>query len=86
MIVERLKEEIRVLRMKREHLLSKRGFENFEKRKSCLRAIQLGLSPDKRGLNNSEKTEMEYLKEYFELLEEYFPELKRKWEASTFWP
>ena len=84
----RLIEELRVLRMKNEKLLSKRAFENFLKRFSYLKAIQLGLSPDpdKHRLNEMDNLEMSYLKEYFQLFEEKYPSLKRKWESSNFWP
>ena len=84
----RLIEELRVLRMKNEKLLSKRAFENFLKRFSYLKAIQLGLSPDpdKYRLNEMDNLEMSYLKEYFQLFEEKYPSLKRKWESSNFWP
>ncbi len=82
---ERIKEEIRVLHMKSKELLSKRAFVNFEKRYAHLRSMQLGLSPDRRDLHDEEKLEKKFLDEYFDLLQEYFPELKGKWENKSDW-
>tara|TARA_B100000401_G_scaffold409031_1_gene326223 strand:- start:1235 stop:1492 length:258 start_codon:yes stop_codon:yes gene_type:complete len=77
---QRIKEELRVLRMKTKELLSKRAFANFEKRSLHLRSIQLGISPDKRDLDDEEKLEKKLLDQYFDLFQEFFPELKAKWE------
>lgn len=81
--IDRIKEEIRVLRIKDRSLLSSRGFENFNKRISYFEAIRLGLSPDKSGLSDEDMIELKYLKEYFDLLYEYFPDLSKKWSNNV---
>ena len=81
--IDRIKEEIRVLRIKDRSLLSSRVFENFNKRLSYFEAIRLGLSPDKSGLSDEDMIEFKYLKEYFDLLQEYFPDLSKKFNSST---
>jgi hypothetical protein len=81
--IDRIKEEIRVLRIKDRSLLSSRVFENFNKRISYFEAIRLGLSPDKSGLSDEDMIEFKYLKEYFDLLQEYFPDLSKKWSNNV---
>ena len=81
--IDRIKEEIRVLRIKDRSLLSSRVFENFNKRISYFEAIRLGLSPDKSGLSEEDMIEFKYLKEYFDLLKEYFPDLSKKWSNNV---
>jgi hypothetical protein len=81
--IDRIKEEIRVLRIKDRSLLSSRVFENFNKRISYFEAIRLGLSPDKSGLSDEDIIEFKYLKEYFDLLQEYFPDLSKKWSNNV---
>ena len=81
--LDRIKEEIRVLRIKDRSLLSSRVFENFNKRFSYFEAIRLGLSPDKSGLSDEDMIEFKYLKEYFDLLKEYFPDLSKKWSNNV---
>ena len=81
--LDRIKEEIRVLRIKDRSLLSSRVFENFNKRISYFEAIRLGLSPDKSGLSDEDIIEFKYLKEYFDLLQEYFPDLSKKWSNNV---
>jgi hypothetical protein len=81
--IDRIKEEIRVLRIKDRSLLSSRVFENFNKRISYFESIRLGLSPDKSGLSDEDIIEFKYLKEYFDLLQEYFPDLSKKWSNNV---
>lgn len=81
--IDRIKEEIRVLRIKDRSLLSSRVFENFNKRFSYFEAIRLGLSPDKSDLSDEDIIEFKYLKEYFDLLQEYFPDLRKKWSNNV---
>ena len=81
--LDRIKEEIRVLRIKDRSLLSSRVFENFNKRFSYFEAIRLGQSPDKSGLSDEDMIEFKYLKEYFDLLQEYFPDLSKKWSNNV---
>lgn len=81
--LDRIKEEIRVLRIKDRSLLSSRVFENFNKRFSYFEAIRLGLSPDKSDLSDEDIIEFKYLKEYFDLLQEYFPDLRKKWSNNV---
>lgn len=81
--LDRIKEEIRVLRIKDRSLLSSRVFENFNKRFSYFEAIRLGLGPDKSGLSDEDMIEFKYLKEYFDLLQEYFPDLSKKWSNNV---
>lgn len=81
--LDRIKEEIRVLRIKDRSLLSSRVFENFNKRFSYFEAIRLGLGPYKSGLSEEDMIEFKYLKEYFDLLKEYFPDLSKKWSNNV---
>ena len=77
---ERIKEELRVLELKDEKLLSKRMFQRLENRLTYLEGCRMGLLP--RLLSAGEQTEMKHLNEYFRLFKEYFPELHRKWQAA----
>jgi hypothetical protein len=45
--------------------------------------MRMGLSPDKKGLSDEDTIEFTYLKEYFDLLKEYFPDLSKKWRSSN---
>ena len=81
--LDRIKEELRVLRIKDRSLLSSRVFENFYKRISYFEAMRMGMSPDKKGLSDEDMIEFNYLKEYFNLLKEYFPDLSKKWSSSN---
>jgi len=82
--LDRIKEELRVLRIKDRSLLSPRVFENFYKRISYFEAMRMGMSPDKEGLSDEDMIiEFNYLKEYFKLLKEYFPDLSKKWTLSN---
>lgn len=81
--LDRIKEELRVLRIKDRSLLSSRVFENFYKRFSYFEAMRMGMSPDKGGLSHEDMIEFNYLQEYFDLLKEYFPDLSKKWSSSN---
>ena len=81
--LDRIKEELRVLRIKDRSLLSPRVFENFYKRISYFEAMRMGMSPDKGGLSDEDMIEFNYLQEYFDLLKEYFPDLSKKWSSSN---
>ena len=43
----------------------------------------MGLGPDKSGLSEEDMIEFKYLKEYFDLLKEYFPDLSKKWSNNV---
>lgn len=77
--LERIHEEIRVLNIKDETLLSFRVFVNFGKRLDLLHGIKLGILPDRKKLTEEEVEEREYLDKYFKTLKELFPRLYEKW-------
>jgi hypothetical protein len=77
--LERIHEEIRVLNIKDETLLSYRVFLNFSKRIDLLHGIELGILPDRKKLTEEEVEEREYLDTYFKTLKELFPHLYEKW-------
>ena len=81
---ERIYEEIRVLNIKDETLLSFRVFENFTKRLDQFKTVLLGLFPDRVKLTEEEEEEKELLDKYFKTLEELFPELAVKWRKRHF--
>lgn len=81
---ERIHEEIRVLNIKDETLLSFRVFENFTKRLDQFKTVLLGLFPDRVKLTEEEEEEKELLDEYFKTLEELFPEMAVKWRKRYF--
>ena len=81
---ERIYEEIRVLNVKDETLLSFRVFENFTKRLDQFKTVVLGLFPDRVKLTEEEEEEKELLDKYFKTLEELFPELAVKWRKRYF--
>ena len=81
---ERIYEEIRVLNIKDETLLSFRVFENFTKRLDQFKTVLLGLFPDRVKLTEEEEEEKELLDKYFKTLEELFPELAVKWRKRYF--
>ena len=55
--LERIYEEIRVLNIKDETLLSFRVFENFIKRRQHFDTIRMGFFPDRTTLTDEEDTE-----------------------------
>ena len=55
--LERIHEEIRVLNIKDETLLSYRVFLNFSKRIDLLHGIELGILPDRKTLTQEEVEE-----------------------------
>ena len=77
--LDRIHEEIRVLNIKDETLLSFRVFENFNKRLDQFKTVLLGLFPDRVKLTEAEEKEKELLDKYFKTLEELFPEMAVKW-------
>ena len=81
---ERIYEEIRVLNIKDETLLSFRVFENFTKRLDQFKTLLLGLFPDRVKLTEEEEKEKELLDKYFKTLEELFPEMAVKWRKRYF--
>lgn len=81
---ERIHEEIRVLNIKDETLLSFRVFENFTKRLDQFKTVLLGLFPDRVKLTEEEEEEKELLDKYFKTLEKLFPELAVKWRKRHF--
>ena len=81
---ERIHEEIRVLNIKDETLLSFRVFENFTKRLDQFKTVLLGLFPNRVKLTEEEEEEKELLDKYFKTLEELFPETAVKWRKRYF--
>tara|TARA_R110002153_G_scaffold231643_1_gene384842 strand:- start:1715 stop:1972 length:258 start_codon:yes stop_codon:yes gene_type:complete len=77
--LERIHEEIRVLNIKDETLLSFRVFVNFSKRIDLLHGIELGILPDRNKMTKEEVEEKKYLDKYFKTLKELFPRLYEKW-------
>ena len=76
---DRIHEEIRVLNIKDETLLSFRVFDNFNKRLDHFKTIKLGMFPDRLKLVEEEEEEKKLLVKYFKTLDELFPELAAKW-------
>ena len=81
--LERIHEEIRVLNIKDETLLSFRVFVNFVKRVDYLNSIGLGILPDRKTLTDEESNEMGYLDTYFKTLKSIFPVLYCKWNQRS---
>lgn len=81
--LDRIHEEIRVLNLKDETLLSFRVFVNFTKRMDLLNGIEMGILPDRVKLMDEEKNEREYLNKYFKTLKELFPTLAAKWNRRS---
>ena len=77
--LERIHEEIRVLNIKDETLLSFRVFVNFSKRMDWLNGIEMGILPDRKKLTEEELEEKLHLDNYFKTLKELFPHLYEKW-------
>lgn len=77
--LERIHEEIRVLNIKDETLLSFRVFVNFSKRMDWLHGIEMGILPDRNKLTEEEVEEKKHLDKYFKTLKELFPHLYEKW-------
>ena len=77
--LDRIHEEIRVLNIKDETLLSFRVFENFNKRLDHFKTILMGMFPDRLKLTGEEEEEKRHLDAYFKTLEDLFPELAAKW-------
>lgn len=77
--LDRIREEIRVLQIKDETLLSFRVFENFDSRVAHFKTILMGMFPERVTLTREETVEKEYLDLYFKTLGDIFPELSAKW-------
>ena len=77
--LDRIHEEIRVLNIKDETLLSFRVFENFNKRLDHFKTILMGMFPDRVKLTGEEEEEKRYLDTYLKTLEDLFPQLEAKW-------
>ena len=76
--LDRIHEELRVLNLKNEKLLSPKAFANFSKRSDLLNGILLGVFPRKE-LTPEEKTEKKLLDEYFKTLKNNFYGLYEEW-------
>ena len=81
--LDRIHEEIRVLNLKHETLLSFRVFVNFTNRLDLFKGVELGALPDCVKLTDEEKIEREYLNKYFKTLKELFPTLAAKWNRRS---
>ena len=81
--LDRIHEEIRVLNLKHETLLSFRVFVNFTNRLDLFKGVELGALPDRVKLTDEEKIEREYLNKYFKTLEELFQTLAAKWNRRS---
>ena len=81
--LERIHEEIRVLNIKDETLLSYRVFVNFSKRIDLLNVMHLGILSDRNKMTEEEEEEKKYLDTYFKTLEELFPELEARWRRRS---
>ena len=77
--LDRIREEIRVLNIKHESLVSYRIFKNFNKRLDWLNGIKMGILPDRNFLTQYEATEKELLESYTATIKANFPELVSKW-------
>ena len=77
--LDRIREEIRVLNIKHESLVSYRIFKNFNKRLDWLNGIKMGILPDRNFLTKDEATEKELLESYTATIKANFPELVSKW-------
>ena len=77
--IERIHEEIRVLHIKDETLVSYRIYENFSNRIQHFNTIKMGGYPDRNKLTEEEIEEQKYLNSYFETLKELFPHIESKW-------
>ena len=77
--LDRIREEIRVLNIKYESLVSYRIFKNFNKRLDWLNGIKMGILPDRNFLTQDEATEKELLESYTATIKANFPELVSKW-------
>ena len=77
--LERIHEEIRVLNIKDETLLSFRVFVNFSKRIDLLHGINMGILHGRDKLTEEEIEEKKYLDQYFKTLKKIFPHLYEKW-------
>ena len=76
---DRIREEIRVINLKHESLVSYRIFCNFNRRLDYLNGIELGILPDRCVCTQEEVAEKELLELYHATIQEHFPELTSKW-------
>ncbi len=71
--LDRIREEIRVLKLGNEKLLSEKIFLVFTRRLDYFNSIHLGLSPESRIIDELDMKEEELLNEYIDLLKDNFP-------------
>jgi hypothetical protein len=77
--LDRIREEIRVINIKHESLVSYRIFVNFNRRLDWLNGIRRGMLPDRNYLTQDEITEKGLLDLYFATIATNFPELALRW-------
>mgnify|MGYP003639772246 CR=1 FL=1 len=82
--LDRIFEEIRVLNVKDESLLSFRVFENFSKRIQHFNTIKMGLFPERNLLTDDELEEIRCLDVYFKTLQHNFSDIFVKWHRRIF--
>ncbi len=71
--LDRIREEIRVLKLGNEKLLSEKIFLVFTRRLDYFNSIHLGLSPESRIIDELDMKEEELLNEYIDLFKDTFP-------------
>ena len=71
--LDRIREEIRVLKLGNEKLLSEKIFLVFIRRLDYFNSIHLGLSPESRIIDELDMKEEELLNEYIDLFKDTFP-------------
>jgi hypothetical protein len=77
--LDRIREEIRVLKLGNEKLLSEKIFLVFTRRLDYFNSIHLGLSPESRIIDELEMKEEELLNEYIDLFKDNFPCIYSLW-------
>lgn len=71
--LDRIREEIRVLKLGNEKLLSEKIFLVFTRRLDYFNSIHMGLSPESRIIDELDMKEEELLNEYIDLFKDNFP-------------
>jgi hypothetical protein len=82
--LDRIFEEIRVLNIKDETLLTFRIFQNFTNRIQHFNNIRMGGFPERNVLTADESEELRYLNIYFDTLKQNFPDIFVKWHKRIF--
>ena len=77
--LDRIREEIRVLKLGNEKLLSEKIFLVFTRRLDYFKSVHLGLSPDSRIIDELDMKEEELLNEYIDLFKDNFPGTYSLW-------